>query len=218
MKRFLLFLLCVHLSFAAALIGVRLVLSSVWKPSSAALISAEMRLIEQAWCWREVCPGKTALTAAQAHLQTPDDVLTQSEIGLATVMQWERRADPTWQGTISAAGKTIETIHLELKAGTLRLGDVMAQFGRPSFTFSQIAVSQQNKVRALGLTMFICFEGGLCFTVEPAGCNEVMRFEAHLPIRQVFLYPSTWARAQFGVVRNWQALNHQYVRCPVVIY
>jgi hypothetical protein len=219
MKRFFLLTMLAQLIFAAILIFVRNGLPSTWVSPFTDQMSDETQLIDRGWCWRGVCPGKTSLTTAIMQLQTSDDdVLTQSKIGLATLLRWETRADPTWQGTINAAGALIETIHLNIAADKLRLGDVMAHYGRPSFTFSQLEVSLQNNVRHLSLTTFICFEGGLCFTIKPTSCNKQMRFDAYVPIRQVFLYPVAWARGQFGVVSEWQSLNRQYMRCPVVIY
>jgi hypothetical protein len=219
MKRFLLLMLCIQLIFAGLLIFVRIMLPRTGVSAFTDQMSDETQLIDHAWCWRGVCPGKTLLVTALAQLQTSDDdILMQLEIGLSTMLHWETRADPTWQGTINATGTLIETIHLDLAVDKLRLGDVMAQYGRPSFTFSQLEVSRQQNVRELGLTTFICFEGGLCFTIKPKSCNQEMRFDAYLPIRKVFLYPAMWARHQLGTVSDWRSLSKQYVRCPVVIY
>jgi hypothetical protein len=218
MKRLFLVMLFTQLACMATLLIVRGVFASVGLPLTMQMW-ADTRLIDQAWCWRGVCPGKTEIAVAKAQLADSDrDVLTQSEVGTAIELQWESLTNPAWYGRIDAAGITVDAMHIHLPADQMQLGDVMSQFGRPSFTFSQLSVSQKRGVRALGLATFICYEGGLCFTVEPDRCNQQMRFDAHMPVQWVFLYPVKWPRGQFGVVSEWQSMTKQYMRCPEVIY
>jgi len=119
--------------------------------------------------------------------------------------------------TINAAGATVNAIHVGVPDGQLVLGEVIASLGRPSFTYSQLTVYQKNSVLVLKLATYICFDGGLCAEVSPDGCNSWTRYDAYMPIRELFFYPSTWAREQLGAVSAWESFGRAYVRCPVVL-
>lgn len=217
MKRLFLLTLLIQFLCAVTVIGVRSLFAAAGSPF-AVRVRADTQMTAQVWCWRGVCAGKTPITSAKTQLTSvADDSVRQTDIGTATELHWESRANPSWTSTINAAGAMVNAIHVAVPDEQLLLGDVVAQLGRPSFTYSQLTVYQKNSVLVLKLATFICFDGGLCAEVSPDGCNSWTRYDAYMPIRELFFYPSTWAREQLGSVSAWESFGRAYVRCPVVL-
>lgn len=183
------------------------------------LFTRDLHLTADGWCWRGICPGLTAIREVEPLLNAYADGTVQNSSAMsARPLRWEGKGASAWDGQVGYYSTTADTIRLQPPTDSLQLGALLHQFGTPAFTFSQLAVTQQEGgFLVLTLTHYVCFNGNVCAAVELPNCNRLGRMTPATPAHELFFYPASWSPTRLGISRVWQHFSTHYIPCPVVI-